>query len=93
MENLREKLYIFIEKYGVLDKRTIEVSQELDKIIVEIMKGGSKLTPTGKLILNVYSLAVIAILLAVNVKRVKEGDKGWELAALIPVLIFLANVI
>lgn len=42
MENLRQKLYKYIELYGTLDKRTIEVSQKLDKLIVEKMKGGSK---------------------------------------------------
>lgn len=37
MEELREKLYSFIEQYGPLDQRTIQISQELDKLIVEAM--------------------------------------------------------
>ncbi|WP_164968931.1 hypothetical protein [Clostridium tetani] len=52
------------------------------------------MTPTGQLILSLYSLLAIAILITINIKRiVKAGDEGWELAMLIPVLIFLANVI
>lgn len=35
MEELREKLYKFIEQYGLTDKRTIEVSQKLDKFIIK----------------------------------------------------------
>lgn len=42
MEELREKMHEYIELYGPLDKRTIEVSQELDKYIVADMKGRSK---------------------------------------------------
>ncbi|AUM92707.1 sporulation protein Spo0E [Clostridium botulinum] len=37
MEELRQKLYKFIEQYGLLDKRTIEVSQKLDKLIIKNM--------------------------------------------------------
>ncbi|WP_142414419.1 aspartyl-phosphate phosphatase Spo0E family protein [Hathewaya massiliensis] len=43
MEELREKLYNFIEQYGPLDQRTIDLSQELDKLVVKAMiknKGG-----------------------------------------------------
>lgn len=52
------------------------------------------MTPTGQLILSIYSLLVIVILIVLNIKKIaKAGDEGWELAMLIPVLIFLANVI
>ncbi|MCY6958833.1 aspartyl-phosphate phosphatase Spo0E family protein [Clostridium brassicae] len=39
MEQLKEKLYKYMELYGNLDSRTVEVSQELDKLIVKKMKG------------------------------------------------------
>ncbi|MFL0196438.1 aspartyl-phosphate phosphatase Spo0E family protein [Clostridium sp. WILCCON 0269] len=42
IESLKEKMYSYIDLYGRLDKRTLEVSQELDKLIVEEMKGGKK---------------------------------------------------
>lgn len=42
MEKLREKMYLYIELYGPIDKRTVEVSQELDILIVQDMKGRSK---------------------------------------------------
>ncbi|WP_164968178.1 hypothetical protein [Clostridium tetani] len=52
------------------------------------------MTQTGQLILSLYSLLAIVILITINIKRiVKAGDEGWELAMLIPVLIFLANMI
>lgn len=35
MEELRQKLYKFIEQYGLTDKKTIEVRQKLDKFIVK----------------------------------------------------------
>lgn len=38
MEELREKLYKFIEQYGILDKRTIDMSQKLDKLIIKNMR-------------------------------------------------------
>lgn len=34
MEQLRSELHEYIEKYGFLDPRTIEKSQELDKLIL-----------------------------------------------------------
>jgi hypothetical protein len=34
VEELREELYEYIEKYGFLDPRTIKKSQELDKLVV-----------------------------------------------------------
>ncbi|ENK0839162.1 aspartyl-phosphate phosphatase Spo0E family protein [Clostridium sp. FAM 1755] len=37
MEELRQKLYKFIEQYGLTDTRTIEVSQKLDKLIIKNM--------------------------------------------------------
>lgn len=38
MEELREKLHHCIEQYGNLDERTVQVSQELDKLIVKEME-------------------------------------------------------
>lgn len=38
MEELRQKLYNCIEQYGKLDERTVQVSQELDKLIVKEME-------------------------------------------------------
>jgi hypothetical protein len=40
MEALKEKLYRYIEQYGLVDSRTVEVSQELDVLIIKAMKGG-----------------------------------------------------
>lgn len=39
MEELRQKLYNCIEQYGNTDERTVQVSQELDKLVVADMKG------------------------------------------------------
>ncbi|MBV4415121.1 aspartyl-phosphate phosphatase Spo0E family protein [Clostridium tyrobutyricum] len=39
MEKLRKKLNQYVELYGPLDNRTLEISQKLDKLIVEKMKG------------------------------------------------------
>jgi hypothetical protein len=41
IEKLREKLNEYVELYGPLDNRTLEISQKLDKLIVEKMKGDS----------------------------------------------------
>ena len=38
MEELRAKMHEYIEKYGVLDPRTVKVSQELDIYIVQAAK-------------------------------------------------------
>lgn len=38
MEALRKKLYRYIDLYGVLDAKTVALSQELDKHIVKAMK-------------------------------------------------------
>ncbi|EJO5349413.1 aspartyl-phosphate phosphatase Spo0E family protein [Clostridium botulinum] len=38
MEDVRNQLYSFIEKYGTLDPRTLEKSRELDSLIVKEMK-------------------------------------------------------
>ena len=38
MEDLREKLNVYVIKYGTNDKRTLEVSQQLDLYIVEGQK-------------------------------------------------------
>lgn len=35
MKALKEKLYSCIEKYGLLDARTVAVSQEIDVLVVE----------------------------------------------------------
>ncbi|WP_081044122.1 aspartyl-phosphate phosphatase Spo0E family protein [Clostridium butyricum] len=35
LEGMREKLYRYISVFGISDKRTIEVSQELDLLIYE----------------------------------------------------------
>lgn len=35
MEELREKLGHYINTYGINDKRTVKLSQELDKYVVE----------------------------------------------------------
>ena len=35
LEDMREKLYRYISGFGIADKRTIEVSQELDLLIYE----------------------------------------------------------
>lgn len=40
MEELKEKLNACIYLYGLQDKRTLEASQQLDKLIVEEMKEG-----------------------------------------------------
>lgn len=34
MEQIRAELHEYIEKYGLMDLRTIQKSQELDKLIV-----------------------------------------------------------
>lgn len=33
MEKLREKLHKAIEEYGMTDERTIDISQQLDKVV------------------------------------------------------------
>lgn len=38
MKELREKLYKAIEKYGVSDERTIDISEELNKFICKSQK-------------------------------------------------------
>lgn len=38
MEELREKLHEAIEKYGIGDKMTIDISQELDQVICRDQK-------------------------------------------------------
>ena len=39
MEELREKLHKAIEKYGIGDERTIDISKELDEVICREQKG------------------------------------------------------
>lgn len=36
MEDLREELENAIDKYGVLDKRTITISKRLDKVVCKV---------------------------------------------------------
>lgn len=38
MKKLREKLHKSIEEYGIEDKRTVAISQELDKLVCEVQK-------------------------------------------------------
>jgi hypothetical protein len=40
MEKLKKKLREYIDLYGLSDKRTIEISQKLDELIVQEMKEG-----------------------------------------------------
>lgn len=40
MEKLKKKLREYIDLYGLSDKRTIEISQKLDELIVQKMKEG-----------------------------------------------------
>lgn len=52
------------------------------------------MTPVGKNLFLVYSIFAVIILIGVNFKRLERGDdRGWDAAVLIPVLIFLVNVI
>lgn len=62
--------------------------------MLEIVPGGENMTQTGQLVLSLYSLLSVVILITINIKRVtKEGDGEWELILLIPVLIYLSNII
>ena len=38
MKELREKLHEAIDEYGLTDKRTVAISQELDKLVCEAQK-------------------------------------------------------
>lgn len=38
MEELREKMYKYIEKYGLLDPRTFQLSKQLDIYIAKVTK-------------------------------------------------------
>lgn len=60
-----------------------------------VKNGGiNYMTPIGRLILNIYSLLIITILIVLNIRKaIKEDDKGWVMLALVPVLVFLANII
>lgn len=52
------------------------------------------MTPIGQAVFGFYSFISVSVLMVLNIKNIaKEDAKGWELVALIPVLIFLANVI
>ncbi|MFL0198414.1 aspartyl-phosphate phosphatase Spo0E family protein [Clostridium sp. WILCCON 0269] len=42
IEDVREKLHEYISLYGELDKRTLQVSEELDELIAKKMKEGKK---------------------------------------------------
>lgn len=47
------------------------------------------MTPTGKLIMIVYSIIVVG---AFIIRDLKRGDKGWRGALLVPILILLLNM-
>ncbi|SQB33967.1 Uncharacterised protein [Clostridium cochlearium] len=52
------------------------------------------MTTLGQLVLSIYSLLAIVILIIISVRRiVKEVSEGWELVLLIPILIYLSNMI
>lgn len=38
MKELREKLHEAIDEYGLTDKRTVAISQELDKVVCQAQK-------------------------------------------------------
>ncbi|WP_286910690.1 aspartyl-phosphate phosphatase Spo0E family protein [Clostridium sp. UBA1652] len=40
MKELKEKLNAYVSKYGLLDPRTLEVSQQVDVLVVQAMRGG-----------------------------------------------------
>ncbi|MFL0197799.1 aspartyl-phosphate phosphatase Spo0E family protein [Clostridium sp. WILCCON 0269] len=42
IENVREKLHEYVTLYGESDKRTLQVSEELDELIAKKMKEGKK---------------------------------------------------
>jgi Spo0E like sporulation regulatory protein len=39
MKKLKEKLNEYVSKYGLLDPRTLEVSQQVDALVVQAMRG------------------------------------------------------
>jgi hypothetical protein len=43
MKELKEKLNEYVIKYGPLDPRTLEVSEKVDVLVVQAMKGGKKI--------------------------------------------------
>lgn len=47
------------------------------------------MTPTGKLVLTIYSIIVVSIVI---IRDLKRGDKEWKSALLIPTLILLMNI-
>jgi hypothetical protein len=52
------------------------------------------MTEAGKMVLAIYSLVVVAVLIFVYGRRlIRGGSKGLELAVLIPVLVFLINLL
>ncbi|MCD3204026.1 hypothetical protein [Clostridium botulinum] len=52
------------------------------------------MTEVGQAIFGAYSLITITALAVINIRKIAKDDaKGWELVVLIPVLIFLTNVI
>ena len=38
LEEVREMLYLYIDKYGIADKRTVEMSEILDKYVFDDIK-------------------------------------------------------
>lgn len=66
----------------------------LKKVGKNLNLGGDYMTPIGQAVFGFYSFISIAALMVLNIKKIaKEESIGWELVALIPVLIFIANVI
>ncbi|WP_164509020.1 hypothetical protein [Clostridium rectalis] len=52
------------------------------------------MTATGRFVLSIYSLVAVTVLVMFSVRKVaREEAEGWELALLIPTLIFLINII
>ena len=49
---LRKELNNCAYKYGTLDQRTLEISQEVDKFMVEDMKKRNKKNPLPRIQLN-----------------------------------------
>ena len=47
------------------------------------------MTPTGKLVMTVYSIIVV---MGFVIRDLRRGDKGWRGALLVPTLILLMNI-
>lgn len=52
------------------------------------------MTPLGKKLFLIYSILAVIILMALDVRKIEKGEgKGWCVAALVPVFIFLLQLI